>query len=340
MTMVRSAAWPDLARLAKLLRPGMRSRARLAWWLARHRKGVLVAEENGDLAGCIVVQILRRGQGLGERLLRRLAPNQMIPPPGLDWLIQPLRYGRIQELVTAPSAQAGTVAESLMQGACHWLQARSVDAVHTVALPPSGPLGERYAGLGFRPFQFTVQRTLGEADRKGPLPAGFVRVAGHEDVAQLAPLVREEMILQQQLARFYRLRPDVDWAEFIVSRLVHPNCTVLVAEMEGRLAGYVLVDAGQTHGLAAARGPVRPARNSGRPGLIEDIYVVPDLRGRGLATALSQKSFVWLWERRVSGVRAAIWASNTASRGLSDRLGFQTAGVILRRAVANDLKPL
>lgn len=64
-----------------------------------------------------------------------------------------------------------------------------------------------------------------------------------------------------------------------------------------------------------------------REGAVEIGYaVVPDYRGRGVATAMVREFVDWLADRGVRTVRASVSPDNAASRALLDRFGFVEVG--------------
>ena len=64
-----------------------------------------------------------------------------------------------------------------------------------------------------------------------------------------------------------------------------------------------------------------------REGAVEIGYaVVPDYRGRGVATAVVGEFVDWLADRGVRTVRASVSPDNAASRALLDRFGFVEVG--------------
>lgn len=64
-----------------------------------------------------------------------------------------------------------------------------------------------------------------------------------------------------------------------------------------------------------------------REGAVEIGYaVVPEYRGRGVATAMVREFVDWLADRGMRTVRASVSPDNAASRALLDRFGFVEVG--------------
>ena len=141
----------------------------------------------------------------------------------------------------------------------------------------------------------------------------IVRTARREDLGELAELVRQEVLLQHELANWFELKDDVDWKQNVSLRLRARDTEILVAELNGRLVGYV------------------ETRRAPRLATIEDVYVAPSIRRAGCGRALVGEGLRRLKKRGVSQVHAAIWAANEESQAFFARLGFHTLSVTLIR---------
>jgi GNAT superfamily N-acetyltransferase len=98
----------------------------------------------------------------------------------------------------------------------------------------------------------------------------IVRPALPADLSEIAAMIRE-------LAAFENLLDEVRWDEDLLGRSLfgeRPAADVLIAEVDGAVAGFALFFS--TFSTFA-----------GRPGIwLEDLYVRPAARGRGLGKAL------------------------------------------------------
>ncbi len=179
----------------------------------------------------------------------------------------------------------------------------------------------------------------------------LVRDARLEDTAALAGLARAEAEHQLKVGAGFRMAGNADWAAYISQRLKRPNGVILVAELNGELVGFVDL-------RIAGKGRPAAASNEGRlrrlllgwrrkatadqsalvepssAGVIDDIYVVPQCRNRGIATDLLRRGVAWLEDRQVSEIEAAIWAGNEASLAFFNKAGFEKARVLVRRKAA------
>lgn len=97
---------------------------------------------------------------------------------------------------------------------------------------------------------------------------------------------------------------------------------VLVAESRGLVLGYI-----------TGRVSVEPGRVLPRKGVVEDWYVVPDARGRGLGSLLLREL-----EARFTGagcevMESATWSGNKGARRAHDALGFREIRVMYRKRI-------
>ncbi len=178
----------------------------------------------------------------------------------------------------------------------------------------------------------------------------LVREARLEDTPALAGMVRAEAEHQLKAGAGFRMAQNADWSAYVGQRLQRPNCVILVGELNGELVGFVdLRIANKGRPAASSEGRLRRLLLGWRrkaaadqaalvepssAGVIDDIYVVPECRHRGIATDLLRRGVAWLEDRHVSEIEAAIWAGNEASLAFFDKAGFEKARVLVRRKAA------
>ncbi|PCN47504.1 GNAT family N-acetyltransferase [Curtobacterium sp. 'Ferrero'] len=90
---------------------------------------------------------------------------------------------------------------------------------------------------------------------------------------------------------------------------------VLVAEVDGAVAGYVTYSAFRPH-------------EGYRHTVEHSVYVVPAFRGRGIARTLMDALVAHARAAGMHVMMAGICSSNTGSIALHERLGFVTVGVL------------
>lgn len=101
------------------------------------------------------------------------------------------------------------------------------------------------------------------------------------------------------------------------AELADPERVMLVAEVEGQLAGYALVHLG-------AAPPVDGV--PGQPGELERFYVDRPWHGRGLADALMDAALEQAAQRGVEALWLLVWEKNARAIGFYQRRGFREQG--------------
>jgi ribosomal protein S18 acetylase RimI-like enzyme len=123
--------------------------------------------------------------------------------------------------------------------------------------------------------------------------------------------------------RFLRPGDDADehYGEFLISQLDEADAFVLVAEADGRVAGYVY----------GAIEPLSWQALRDRAGFIHDVAVDPSARRRGVASALLTAALDWFRERQLPRVMLGTSPSNTAARAAFSRFGFRETMIEMTR---------
>jgi ribosomal protein S18 acetylase RimI-like enzyme len=130
-----------------------------------------------------------------------------------------------------------------------------------------------------------------------------VRLATADDAAEIARLLRDFNL------EFTEPTPEVE----------------VLTESVRRLLG-----AGEITVLLAGDGPDGLSLFRFRPGLwsdgletyLQELYVVPDLRGRGIGRALLQRTIDLAREKGADGIDLNTGETDTAARGLYESMGF------------------
>jgi ribosomal protein S18 acetylase RimI-like enzyme len=166
----------------------------------------------------------------------------------------------------------------------------------------------------------------------------IVRPATLADVPRLIALFQQAIAHQRQLATFFDLTPSVDWERFAEAKLRHPRERVLVAEWDAEVVGYIDVRMpfSPRHGrlrrmlrrlVSAHHTPtiVQPRR----AGWIEDCYVQPQARRRGIGRALVQAALAWFRARHVTRVDLAVLVANREGLAFWEKQGFAPLRMLL-----------
>jgi len=151
------------------------------------------------------------------------------------------------------------------------------------------------------------------ASQTGPI----VRRATPADLPRIgrlgALLVKEHYDFDPQ--RFLAARPGTPegYASFISTQLEDPDKAVLVADDDGNVIGYAYA-AAEGYDYMALRGPA---------GVLHDIIVEPEHRGRGVGRLLLDATLVFFRSRGVPRVVLSTAEQNEAAQRLFASAGFR-----------------
>ena len=179
-----------------------------------------------------------------------------------------------------------------------------------------------------------------------------IRSADSNDVPSLAKLVQAQFAYQKDFDSDLRLVPGISWTEFVRDLIDGRNREVFVAERDSILVGYISIlvvndGAGGTRrsmrGLAREilkrirRAPVEAISHK-RYGFIEDIFVDESLRhsALGIGVRLFQRSLTWFSDRGIDRIDALIDSNNIKAMAFSEKLGFRSRKVLMRRVSDGD----
>jgi GNAT superfamily N-acetyltransferase len=158
----------------------------------------------------------------------------------------------------------------------------------------------------------------------------MIRSATQDDLAAIGDLwqslVEHHMALDAAMPR-----PAADGAARYADRLANmlndPYAQALVAEVDGRVVGYV------TALIAEMRAEMFAEE---RAGLIADIYVHPSFRGAGIGRALLGALNDWFRLRGAAYVEWYVASRNEAARGFWQRVGGRDVMVRMRLDLDQD----
>jgi GNAT superfamily N-acetyltransferase len=155
--------------------------------------------------------------------------------------------------------------------------------------------------------------------------AVVVRKAEPRDLEALGRL--GALLMQTHYAfvslRFLAPHPGVEhgYATFLRARIDSPDDVVIVAEKDGRVAGYVF----------AALEPMSWKELRGPAGFIHDVIVEEPERRTGIATLLMNAAIDWLREHGAPRVLLGTAAPNKSAQALFHRLGFRDTMIEMTR---------
>ncbi|MCP3956982.1 MAG: GNAT family N-acetyltransferase [bacterium] len=201
------------------------------------------------------------------------------------------------------------------------------------------------------------------SDPAGPgEPRPVIREAGFADVEALAHLYREELSLHERLDERVVVRPGFDWVRYVSNTVASVDHFLLVSEVAGpegsRIVGLL---AGTLKGLPAAGRPgpgpaervrrkirgvlarlarlTRRGATGGifvpiRRGFIQHCYVVEEMRGQGIATALARRALDLLAELGAERVDLQVMTRNDAALEFWKSLDFESLKVEMTRKLS------
>ena len=163
--------------------------------------------------------------------------------------------------------------------------------------------------------------------------ATLIRRATRSDLAAVgrlgAALLRAHYEFDS--ARFMAGGDDAEagYAWFLGTQLDRDDSLVLVAEVNGKVAGY----------LYAGIEPRNWKELREEAGFVHDVLVDAPHRGAGLAAALIEEAMTWCRTRGVP--RVILWtaARNTQAQRLFERLGFRSTMVEMTRELDPAVTP-
>lgn len=152
-----------------------------------------------------------------------------------------------------------------------------------------------------------------------------IRPATREDAPALgvlgAQLIQVHHAFDEQ--RFFAPPDDAErgYGWFLTSQLDDPDVAILVAEVDGRVVGYVYAGV-EPHSWKELREAC---------GFVHDLIVDPDARGHGAGQRLLEAAVAWL---KVKGMpRVMLWTAepNVGAQRLFARHGFRPTMVEMTR---------
>ena len=133
----------------------------------------------------------------------------------------------------------------------------------------------------------------------------MIRAAILSDIPKLSDLFDQYRV-------FYRKTSDIAAAQqFLEDRLKHKDSVIYVAEEDGHLVGFTQLY------------PLFSSTRMQRLWLLNDLFVHPAQRGRGLSLQLLEQAKILCRDTHACGVLLETEKSNTIGNQLYPRAGFQ-----------------
>jgi GNAT superfamily N-acetyltransferase len=169
-----------------------------------------------------------------------------------------------------------------------------------------------------------------------------IRPAAPSDVPRLAELFGMWIRSAEEMAVGQQLNVDADWSRYFTGMLRAEGVRVLVAELDGKVAGFVVGRVNQTgrsdlvHTVGklvrrAMRQQAPDIVKSRRVGLVEDIYVDPSIRTVAVAYDLVDELLVWFKLQGLAAAEGHMWARNETQLRLAKYMGFEPIRIMVRK---------
>lgn len=124
----------------------------------------------------------------------------------------------------------------------------------------------------------------------------------------------------------FKTAEEIEQEKSIARYLEHPECVVYVAEEKGQIAGFIT---GQFCELSSAVS--KPVMM----GSVDELYVLPDFRHRGLATALFERVEKTFREYGIRQLFVEVWDFNQGAQQFYFQHGFSHHIHWLRKAIGD-----
>jgi ribosomal protein S18 acetylase RimI-like enzyme len=172
-----------------------------------------------------------------------------------------------------------------------------------------------------------------------PTPRHVVRQATLADLEPLARLFQEEVAHQRALSGSVNAVSASDSLRRLRARLRRGNDPLLIAEHDGHVIGYIDVRLARSPRLRSIRRWWKrllwrtPPDVITRPAAawIEDCYVAPSARRRGVGGALVEEAMKGLRDHAITDVQLTVFAANREGVAFWERHGFSASRVLMAR---------
>ena len=114
---------------------------------------------------------------------------------------------------------------------------------------------------------------------------------------------------------------EARWRKHILSVYEEDENQILIAEKDDKIVGFIKIITLVTY----------PLVSNIKCSLISDMYVLPEFRRMGIASALMNRVFEYVKSKGVTYVRLNVMASNTTAYNLYEKMGFEDYSTIMMK---------
>jgi ribosomal protein S18 acetylase RimI-like enzyme len=159
------------------------------------------------------------------------------------------------------------------------------------------------------------------------MPAPRIRLALHADDDRLIEAIIDQQEYERTLhdTRLPGVQIARAYLQYLKAEVARSNCgALLIAEQNGEFAGYVACWIEHDHN-------VTETDDSNHFGYVADTYVVPKLRGRGLAASLLEAAEQHIRKSDVSRMRIRALADNRSALRAYTKYGFDQYEIVMEK---------
>jgi len=172
----------------------------------------------------------------------------------------------------------------------------------------------------------------------------LIREATEKDVFALSGFIRHDVEYHRNIARYYDLAPDFDWAAYTREKLSGRDGMILVGQQGEELGGFIhmrIIDyhPSKEHASFFQRFRRRSNHRTSLPikplrwGVIEECYVMPSLRRQGIGRELTAHAVQWFRRKDISRIELSVLSQNTLGEAFWKENGFETFRLSISKAL-------
>lgn len=161
----------------------------------------------------------------------------------------------------------------------------------------------------------------------------IIKVANSEHIPKIVDLwiefmkEHDEIIINEnsELKEFEIKDKNIGdaYSKFLKSNIESENCAIFIAEENGDIVGYTLI---------FIKDEI-PIYKNKKIGVISDLYVKKDFRGRGISSKLMESSMEWFKEKGIKFISAPLYPTNKFAHSLTKKWGFVDYKVEVRKKI-------